>query len=578
MLKNFPTDYTVCSSWTWADWQSHLQILVDTDVNADTIEDWLAGWKILDNMANEVFARLQTAVDVDTTDEEAEAKYKTFIVNIVPEMEKIEFVLNKKLVASDAIPDELTVPVRALKASIKNFREENLPLQTKLQGFDIDRSKIVGAQTVQWDGEESTITALQTVFREQDRERRKKAWYLMQERLWQDKEAMDNLWKQNMDARLQLAKNAGFDDYRSYKWEQLGRFDYSPDDALQFCEAIAEVVVPAAERLREKGRLQLGYDSLRPWDMIQHSFGLAVDPLGREALKPYDTIEELIDKGVNIFQQVDPELGNFFAIMRDENLLDLDNRKGKAPGGYCNAYPVSKRPVIFMNSVGLDDDVTTLLHEAGHAFHVFSTTDMKYHMPAQFNHIPMEFAEVGSMAMELLATPYLTEDKGGYFSPTDSAQYRADHLRGIIYFWPYMALTVEFQHWIYTNHEAASDPDNCDAKYLELWHKYIKGIDWGDDEKYIVNRWRKQGHIFGVPFYYIEYGLAQLGAVQVWANSLENQQTALEQYRQALSLGGTATLPELFEAAGAKLSFDAETLQKAIDLIESTIHQLDPVQ
>ena len=374
-----------------------------------------------------------------------------------------------------------------------------------------------------------------------------------------------------------MAKNAGFDDFRSYIWEQRGRFDYTPDKALQFCEAIAEVVVPVAEKLRDMARIQLGYDALRPWDMTQHSFAVAIDPLGRDALKPYETMDEFIDKGEAIFTQVDPELGSFFHTMKEENLLDLDNRKGKAPGGYCTRFPVSQRPFIFMNSVGLEGDVRTLLHEAGHAFHVFSMTHLPYHMLSQFGHIPMEFAEVGSMAMELLASPYLTEDKGGYFSVEDSKQFRADHLRNIIYFWPYMAVTVAFQHWVYTNHEAATNPDNCDAKYLELWDKYIPGIDWGDDRQYIVNRWRRQGHIFGSPFYYIEYGLAQLGAVQVWANAIEDQQAALEKYRYSLTLGGKVTLPELFEAAGATLSFDAQTLQDAVDLIEKTIHDLEPV-
>jgi len=578
MLKNFPTDYKVAMEWQWSDWQPHFQVLVDADVTADTVENWLSAWKTVEDMSNEVAARMNAEKNADTSDEEAESRFKNFIATIAPEMEKVEDTLNRKLVDSGVIPAELAIPTRAIETWIKNFREENLPIQTKLQGLSIEYSKINGAQTVEWDGEEITITQLQKVFREQDRDRREKAWYLMQERLWQDRDAVNNLWKQFMDGRLEMAKNAGFDDFRSYIWEQRGRFDYTPEQALEFCDAIAEVVVPAAARLREKGRLQLGYDSLRPWDMLQHSFGLAVDPLGREALKPYDTIEEFIDKGEAIFTQVDPELGGYFRMMKEDQLLDLDNRKNKAPGGYCTRFPVSERPFIFMNAVGLDGDVRTLLHEAGHAFHVFSTLGLPYHMLSQFSHIPMEFAEVGSMAMELLATPYLTEDKGGYFSNTDAAQFRADHLRNIIYFWPYMAVTVAFQHWVYTNHEAATDPDNCDAKYLELWHKYIPGIDWGDDEKYIVNRWRKQGHIFGAPFYYIEYGLAQLGAVQVWANSLDNQAEALKQYRHALALGGTATLPDLFEAAGAKLSFDAATLQKAVDLIEGTIHQLEPVQ
>jgi oligoendopeptidase F len=285
-------------------------------------------------------------------------------------------------------------------------------------------------------------------------------------------------------------------------------------------------------------------------------------------------MDDFINKADTIFNQIDAELGGFFRTMKDENLLDLDNRKGKAPGGYCTLFPYSKRPFIFMNAVETAGDVTTLLHEAGHCFHVFAMSQQPYIMQWDFDMIPIEFAEVGSMAMELLATPYLTQDKGGYFTAEEAIRYRTDHLKGIVFALPYMAIVVAFQHWIYTNHNVATNAAACDEKWLELWHRFIPGVDWSGYEDQISNRWRSQGHIYGSPFYYIEYALAQLGAIQVWANSLEDEAAAIEAYKQALRLGGTATLPQLFEAAGTKLAFDTATLQRVVNRIEGTLSEL----
>jgi len=579
MLKDFPTEYTLALDWQWADWQVHYQALMDAEVTAETVEDWLLQWAQVNRLATEVSQRLNVAKNSDTGDEVAEARYKNFVATIVPEIEKASFALNKKLVAVGHVPAGLETPMRNIKTEIAIFREENLPLQTQLSDLAIEGSKIMGAQTVEWDGEEVTIKQLQSVFEEQDRERRKKAWLLMQDRLMQDHAALNRIWRQSMAIRKQMAANAGFDNYRDFVWQVRQRHDYTPDDALAFTAAIADVVVPAAARLREQGRQALGHETLRPWDMSQHAFAISVDTKGRAALIPYDTMEEFIERGRSIFEQVDPELGQFFGTMQAEQLLDLENRKGKAPGGYCTMYPTSRRPFIFMNAAGLAQDVRTLLHESGHAFHVFSMVDLPYfHLQGSFGHVPLEFAEVGSMAMELLASPYLTKEQGGYFEAAEAARYRIEHLRGILYFWPYMAVVVEFQHWIYTHHEAATDPANCDAKWIELWNRFIPGIDWSGYEHYIPNRWRRQGHIFRVPFYYIEYGLAQLGAVQVWANALDNPQQALAAYRHALTLGSTVPLPQLFEAAGAKLAFDADTLQRAVELIEKTIAEMEALE
>jgi oligoendopeptidase F len=385
------------------------------------------------------------------------------------------------------------------------------------------------------------------------------------ERRLQDRTALNDLWVRFMDVRRQIAANADLPTYRDYMWSTFNRFDYTPDDCKTFHKAIEEVVVPAAKRMYEKRQQRLGVNTLRPWDVD-------VDTSGKPALHPFDDVADLKHTVKAIFNKVDPELGGYFQIMRDKALLDLDNRKGKAPGGYCTAFANVKLPFIFMNAVGLHDDVQTLLHEGGHSFHVFEAAPLPYF---QQQDPPMEFAEVASMSMELLAAPYLTADQGGFYSAAEAARARIEHLELLIGFWPYMAVVDAFQHWVYTNHAAASDPAKCDAKWAELWDRFMQGIDWSGLDAEKETGWHRKLHIFQIPFYYVEYGLAQLGAVQVWANSLNNQAQAVKDYRKALSLGGTAILPKLFAAAGAKFAFDNATLSKAVDLIESTIGNLE---
>jgi oligoendopeptidase F len=301
---------------------------------------------------------------------------------------------------------------------------------------------------------------------------------------------------------------------------------------------------------------------------------LYVDPLARDPLRPFQDDNELQNKSSAIFHKVDPELGAYYDVMREERLLDLENRKGKAPSAYCIEYLVAERPFIFMNAVGLHEDVATLLHETGHAFHVFESVHLPYFQQLQYGN---EIAEVASTSMELLAAPYLLDDEGGFYSMKDAARARIEHLENFLLFWPYMAVVDSFQHWVYEYHDAASGPDNCDVKWRELWDRYMKGVDWSGLEEEKVTGWHRKLHIHMDPFYYVEYGLAQLGAVQIWANAITDQVGAVKQYRYALSLGGTKTLPELFKAAGAKLAFDAGTLAESVALIERTIGDLESI-
>ncbi|MCA9882401.1 MAG: M3 family oligoendopeptidase [Anaerolineae bacterium] len=567
MFDNLKSKLDDALSWGWDDFAPYYDDLLARAVDGDSLEQWLGDWSSTSKLVMEVGSRLRVATTVDTTDEEASARYKAFMANVFPKVQEKSFLLNKKLVDTGIVPEGMAIPMRRIRAEIELFREENLPLFVQESDLGLAYNKLVGAQTVMWDGEEKTISQMSPVFLETDRSRREEAWKLIQSRLREDREAQNGLWRQLMALRKQIGRNAGYDNYRDYIWQDKGRFDYTPEQVLQFTSAIEEVVVPAAERLAEQRRQQLGLETVRPWDTD-------VDPMNREPLKPFDSIDEFEQRTEAIFKQVDPELGSQFATMRTEKLLDLGNRKGKGPGGYCTGFPVSERPFIFQNAVGVDRDIRTLLHEAGHAFHGFARYELPY---AQQMGSPMEFNEVASMAMELLAMPYITEDNGGYYTAAEAARSRIGHLEGIIKFWPYMAVVVEFQHWIYANHDEATNPDACDAKWLEIWNRFMTDIDFSGYEDYILNRWRRQLHIFRVPFYYIEYGLAQLGAVQVWANALKDQAAALSQYRDALALGGTVTLPQLYETAGARLAFDADTLRTYIDLIEGTIGELEAI-
>jgi oligoendopeptidase F len=453
--------------------------------------------------------------------------------------------------------------MRAIRAESDLFRENNLTLLSEELKLANEYDKIIGAQTVEWKGKEVTLPQLQPVYQETDRENREQAWRLASERQLEDRDKINDLWIRFMGLRRELAENAEKKNYRDYRWQQLLRFDYTPEDCQKFHQAIESVVVPATERIYEKRRIRLGVDTLRPWD-------LQVDPWGRDPLKPFEKVSDLIEKTEHIFEQVDPQLGEYFKYMQDNGLLDLDNRKGKAPGGYCIDFPAEKVPFIFMNAVGVHDDVQTLIHEAGHAFHVFETADLPYYHQRQ---VGTEIAEVASMSMELLASPYLPSHAGGFYNEKDASRARTENLSMMILFWPYMAVVDAFQHWVYENHDEASIPENCDKKWTELWGRFMKSVDWTGLEDALHTGWHRKLHIHQVPFYYIDYGLAQLGAIQVWKNALQNQPEAIESYRRALSLGATQPLPELYKAAGAKLSFDEGTLKEAVDLIEKKIDE-----
>jgi oligoendopeptidase F len=550
----------------WAQIEPYYRELAGRSLSAANVEAWLADWTRLHDFLQESGTRLQVATSVNTEDKGAQERLFHFLDTIYPPGEAAEQQLKQMLLESGLQPRGFEVPLRNMRVQAELFRAANLPLLTQEHKLSNEYDQLVGAQTVPWDGKEVTITQLRPVYLDADRGVREKAWRLAAQRQLADRATCNELWRTFMDLRRQLAANAGFGDYRAFRWRQLLRFDYTPEDSLRFGEAIEQVVVPAAVRIYERRRQRLGLDALRPWD-------LDVDTTGRSPLRPFTTTDQLEATCGAIFQRVDPQLGRDYETMREEHLLDLGNRKGKAPGGYCTEFPVAKRPFIFVNAVGLHDDVQTTLHEGGHAFHVFETAGLPYHQQLD---VGMEFAEVASMGMELLASPYLAASQGGFYTQEDAARARVEHLESLILFWPYMAVVDGFQHWVYQNHAAATDPANCDAAWGALWQRFMRGVDWSGLEPERVTGWHRKLHIFQVPFYYVEYGMAQTGAVQVWRNALRDQAEAVRQYRHALSLGGTVPLPALYEAAGARFAFDETMMRDVVALIERTIEQLDP--
>ncbi|MCE9560038.1 MAG: M3 family oligoendopeptidase, partial [Armatimonadetes bacterium] len=474
--------------------------------------------------------------------------------------------VKNKLIDSGLSLPEIEVSLKKIRAEAEVFTPLNVDLAGEEAKLGMEFDKIMGSQTVNWEGDEITLSRLAQQYQNDDRAIREKAWRLDMARRHQDRAAMNELWGRFLANRLQQADNLGLEqDYRAMLWKQKHRFDYDANDCKSFHAAIEQVVVPAAERIYEKRRKRLGLDTLRPWD-LDASFP------GDTPLKPFDDVAVMNERAKRILHNVDPELGEMYLTMDREGLLDLDNRKNKAPGGYCTEFAVVQRPFIFMNAVGSHRDVQTLLHEAGHAFHVFESAHLPYLIQGNYG---SEVAEVASMSMELLSAPYFEESKGGYYSTRDAARARIEHLEKLILFWPYMAVVDAFQHWVYENPSLAADAANCDAAWTKEWNRFMKGVDWSGLEDIAATGWHRKLHIFQVPLYYVEYGLAQLGAIQVWSNSLTDPAKATRQYRDALALGGTASIPDFFRTAGAKFAFDAGTVGAAVKLCEDTIAELE---
>jgi len=555
-------------TWNWSNFEPVYTDLQETKLDSKNIEAWLLIWTNVNELVDELYNRLYVNTTVDTADVEAQQRLEKFMEKVFPEWRSADQKLKEMLINGGLRPDGMEIPLRNMKAETALFREENLPLFVEEEKLNTDHDRVMGAQAVTWEGKERTIRQMETVLRETNREVRRAGWEKMAERQLADREIINSQWEAYMALRKQIAANAEMPDYRAYRWQQLMRFDYTPEDCMKFHEAIEATAVPAAIRLAERRKKVLAVVDLRYYDLF-------VDLSGQPPLNPFNDVREMTDRASAVFHHVLPQFSDYFDTMDREGYLDLDNRKNKANGGYTADFSYSKRPFIFANAVGIHDDVQTLLHEGGHAFHAFEAYQLPYFQQRSESAVPMEFAEVASMAMEFLTSPYIGEGYGGFYSEMDAARARVDHIESDLRFWPYMAIVDAFQHWVYENPDVGADARACDEKWGELEKRFRPYIDWSGYEDVMVTGWQRKDHIHQSPFYYVEYGLALMGAVQIWRKAMDDQKSAVIAYRKALALGGTAALPELFREAGAKLAFDAETLGKCVELMESEICRLE---
>jgi len=548
----------------WAEVEPLFQELLRRPVTSlEELERWLFDCSELSGVLAEERTRRYIAMTTQTDDPVREQAYEDFIEQIDPKAKTMWFAVESAYLKNPYrkhLPmAQYAVMDRIVETNVTLFREANVPLETDDALLAKDYQKITGAMTITYRGQEITLQQAAKFLEEPDRAVRQEVWELVNRRRLQDREALEALYDKMVPLRTQIARNADFANYRDYIFKRRRRFDYTPEECFEFHAGVEQAVLPLVGRIYERRRRALGIPTLRPWDML-------VDPLGRPPLRPFESTEQFVRGTEEIFRRIDPALGDQFRFLWDERLLDLESRKGKAPGGYQSTLHDRRWPFIFMNAVGRDDDVRTLLHEGGHAFHQLASREQPL---IHYRTCPYEFSEVASMAMELLAAPHLNVF---YHSETDYRRAYRNTLEDAVTLFPWIATIDAFQHWVYTHPEHTREERR--QAWVGLTLRFQPWVDWSGYEVERDHAWHRQLHLFAVPFYYIEYGIAQVGALQVWLLSRSDHRAAVERYWRALSLGGSRPLPKLFEAAGATFKFDAATLKPLADAVGEELDRL----
>jgi len=541
------------------------ELLARTIHSVVNLEQWLKDRSEIEAALEENFAWRYIRMTCDTSDEKLLAAFQFFATEIEPKIAPLNNELNKKFIESEFSEslekDKYFVYTRGVKKALELFREENIPLQTQIQVEQQKYQAITGAMSVNLRGKEYTLEQAAVFLKDLDREIRQEAWEAITARRLQDKEQLDELFNGLLKLRHQVALNAGFENFRDYMFQALGRFDYSPHECYKFHEAIEKEIVPILNNQAEFRQEALGLKKLKPWDM-------EVDTSNQPALKPFNSGEELIEKSIKCFQGLNPYIGERLQIMKANGFFDVESRKGKAPGGYNYPLAESGAPFIFMNSAGTFRDLTTMVHEGGHAVHTFISADLDLN---DFKHLPSEVAELASMSMELISM-----DKWDVFfdNPEDLKRAKKDQLKDVLKTLPWVAVVDQFQHWIYTNPEHTSQ-ERSDA-WTKIFERFGNNFaDWSEHPEALSNLWQKQLHIFEVPFYYVEYGIAQLGAIAVWKNYKNDPEKGLNNYLEALKLGYTKTIKEIYETAGVEFNFSASYVKELAEFVEDELKELE---
>ncbi len=548
----------------WDEVEKILKDMEDETITSEkSLRDLIKKECELSGIISEKMARLYIDMTRFADQKEKSEKFNAFYSGVVSRTEPYSFRLKKKIAHSeylDALPeDEFAHYIRIIKNDMEIFREENIPLKVKENELSNKYGAINSRLTVEFDGEEKTLSQLSVYFKDKDRTVREKAWRMRTEAMARVKEELDTLFDEMKALRHEQALNAGFENYRDYKHKAMGRFAYTPEDLHDFHRAVEEEVVPFLRELSLERKETLGLDKLRPWDT-------EVD-LGGNTLKPFENATEFVEKAVKVLSRVDEQYGKNLNMMYNSGLLDLENRKGKAPGGYNYPLMETGAPFIFMNAVGLQRDVVTLLHESGHAMHTFASRHVDV---SPYQHTPSEVAELASMAMELLTMEQWDE----YYSDEESRmKAMRDELEGTLKFLPWCMVVDAFQHWIYTN--PGHTVKERDDYFMSLMKRYDTGVDWSGLEEEEKLRWLFQLHIFEVPFYYIEYGMAQLGALSIYRNyRTGDKKKAVKSYDEFLKLAYTRPVNQLYGTAGVQFKFTGEHIADIVDFVKSELKSL----
>lgn len=563
LKRNFVKDNFKIDSFE--DIKPYFDDLLSRELNkADVIWKWLHDRSELESILGEDVAWRYIKMNCNTADKALADYFNTFVAEIEPEISIMSNQLDKKFYSDDVMMKvdrgKLHTVIRELKKDIEVFCEENVPIEAEMQQKEQDYGVISSKMLINYNNKEITLQQASNFLKENDRTVREEIYNLINARRILDSEKLNLLLTDLIQLRHKVALNAGFDNFRDYKFKSLGRFDYGVDDCKQFHTAIAESVKPLIDELHIKRKKKLNLDRLRPWD-------LDVDEDNKLPLKPFAKVDELIRKSTFVFRDLEPEFGIYLNEMKNMGHLDLDSRKNKAPGGFNYPLHESNVPFIYMNATGNLRDVVTMMHEGGHAVHAFLCANQEL---VNFKDTPAEVAELASMSMELM-----TMDYWQYFFEDEQELKRAkkNHLEDVLTVLPWVATVDKFQHFLYEN------PEHTVDERTEAWLKISKEfssdvIDYTGLEKFKESQWQKQLHIFEVPFYYIEYGIAQLGAIAVWKNYKENKRQAIDNFKEALKMGYSSPIPHIYKRAGIEFNFSKEYINELMDFVKEELNKL----
>jgi len=549
----------------WATLEPYFIQLQNKEINSsEDLEQWLKDMSEMEAFISEDACWRQVRMTCDTENKTLEEAFNFFFMEIQPKIQPYADILNKKLVdcpfTKGLDQEKYFTYLRSVRKSIDLFREANIPLQAEAAVLQQQYGSIAGKMMIEQDGQEYTLQQAGKFLESEDRQIRETVYKKIAERRLVDKEPLNELFSKLIALRHQVALNAGFSNYRDYKFAEMGRFDYTPASCFQFHEAVKKEVVPLVNQIYQEQQQRLGLDNMRPWDT-------EAEPAGIEPLRPFTDGRDLLDKSIKCLDALNPFFGDCLRKMDALNHLDLDSRKGKAPGGYNMPLAESGAPFIFMNAASQMSDLTTMVHEGGHAIHSFLAHGLEL---TGFKEYPTEMAEVASMSMELF-----TMDHWDIFFDNEEEMKRAKRhqLERVITIFPWIATIDKFQHWVYEN------PSHTIEERKENWLRILNefatsAIDYSGLESFRSYNWQRQLHLFEVPFYYIEYGIAQLGAIGMWKQYRDNPEKGLENYMKGLSLGGTKTLPDLYAAAGIDFDFSPEKISELMIFVKDELEKL----